>query len=52
MKRLGDYDPKELPSFLKPVKNLVARVEKFLNNLKTDVRVFFSVSIIENYIMI
>ncbi|CAG2211662.1 unnamed protein product [Mytilus edulis] len=42
MKRLGDYDPKELPSFLKPVKNLVARVEKFLNNLKTDVRVFFS----------
>ncbi|XP_052083601.1 uncharacterized protein LOC127720901 [Mytilus californianus] len=42
MKRLGEYDPKEMPSFLKPVKNLVARVEKFLNNLKTDVRVFFS----------
>lgn len=46
MKRLGEYCPKVMPYFFKAVKNLVGRVERFLNNLKTDVQVFFNVSII------
>jgi hypothetical protein len=34
----------QLPSFLKPVKNVVHRVEKLFNDVKTDVMTFYNVS--------
>ncbi|CAC5381353.1 unnamed protein product [Mytilus coruscus] len=42
MKKFGEYDPKDLPPFMKPVENLVSRVQTFLNRLKSDVLVFFN----------
>lgn len=44
MKKFGEYDPKDMPPFMKPVVNLVSRVQTFLNRLKSDVLVFFNVS--------
>ncbi|CAC5401161.1 unnamed protein product [Mytilus coruscus] len=41
-KKIGEYDPSEMPSFMKPVEHLVFRVQKFLGNLKSDVLVFFN----------
>ncbi|VDI04283.1 Hypothetical predicted protein, partial [Mytilus galloprovincialis] len=42
MKKFGEYDPKDMPPFIKPVVNLVSRVQTFLNRLKSDILVFFN----------
>ncbi|XP_071145135.1 uncharacterized protein [Mytilus edulis] len=41
-KKIGEYDPSEMPYFIKPVENLISKVQKFLGNLKSDVLQFFN----------
>ncbi|VDI41391.1 Hypothetical predicted protein [Mytilus galloprovincialis] len=42
VKALGRYDELQLPSFLKPVKSVIHRVEKLFNDIKTDVMTFYN----------
>lgn len=51
MKKIGSFDPADLPAEFQPVINFVHRVTKLFNDIKTDVMGFVHVCkiILANY---
>lgn len=43
MKMIGKFDETQLPPFIKPVKNLILKVQTLFNDIKTDVMTFYNV---------
>jgi hypothetical protein len=44
MKIIGQFDETQLPPFIRPVKNLILKVQTLFNDIKTDVMTFYNVS--------
>ncbi|VDI70196.1 Hypothetical predicted protein [Mytilus galloprovincialis] len=42
IKTIGQFDELQLPPFIKPVKNLINKVQKLFNDIKTDVMNFYN----------
>lgn len=42
--QIGSIDESQLPPFIKPVQNLVDKVQNVLNTVKSDILGFFNVS--------
>lgn len=48
--QIGSIDESQLPPFIKPVKNLVYKVQNVLTTVKSDIMGFFNVSNTVKYI--
>jgi hypothetical protein len=44
IEELGSIDDSQLPPFIKSVRNLVEKVQTLLNNVKSDIMLFYNVS--------
>lgn len=47
LKTLGSLDEKQLPEFIRPVKNVIHKAEKLFNDVKSDIMNFYNVSFIQ-----
>jgi len=51
MLMFGQLSESDLPPFLRPLRNLVFKVTKLFNDIKTDIMNFYNVSIFQKVVL-